>query len=1153
MQGLRVTRRTEIGLWLFVGLVSLGISIVTYKHAHSEAALHLKIDRDEALVKAGEFLRSQGYDLSQHRNTIIFSEDHYAKQFLEKQLGQAEANALMAGDVSTWYWVTRFFVPQQLEEYWVLLGPDGRLVNFFHQVKETDPGATLTVEAAEAIATTFLQERKHLDLAQYEIIERSQKERPNRLDRSFTWKRKNFDRAGATYRLNVTVYGDRIGNYREYLDVPETWQKEQQREDARRSALMALAMSGSVIFLIQALILLIRNLRNPLFRYGFGLQLALLIFATNMLVFLNEYTIMWLGYDTTQPASVFVLEQFVEALIKALPFTVIVLLMAYAASYVARRAFPEHIPFSHMFTGVFWRSKPVILAVFVGICLAFFHVAFNNLFYIIGRSVGVWCPLETPYTTAVALPMPWLMPFEIGFLAAVQEETVYRLFAVSALLLLIKRRWIAILIPALLWGFMHSNYPQEPIFIRGLEVGLIGIVYGYVFVQYGIVATMVSHFTYNALAGGDFFLRSGNAYLIFCALIVLIIPYIPLVASGVLRLRGKSLTSFDDVVEKPLREWAPQFPSGPVSWNAPEHYSAYKPLSKWILAICGMGACVGLAVYLLGTPGERFGGYIHVTVDRLEAQQRADAYLQLLGVEINRYRRLTWFDADLSGHEADYCFQKNGLKELNRFFKANFTDRGAWSTWYFQPGDQEQYWVSVTPDGRVIDYHHTIAEAVPGAKLSEQAAREIAENRLRQQGYAVERYTMANVENIERPNRLDHVFTFEDKENAVDEARLRKRVLVQGDQVGGIWTFLKLPETWEREHDKHYWWEIAAGICFALVLLVYLIRWALLFNVFLKFNLLSFRPYTPFVLAGVICFYLDLINTPGEPWASYNVAEELVAFWTRKILFAFCLGGGGLIMGVMLCGFIGATYHFVFPACRPLTCWFKSKTGDALPLRLVWGEALLLACLFSIILVSLGQLFSAGLSESNADSFFASVRDTAPMPIAFDILQVRLPALHAITWAFLGGISSLFAGMFKASLYKLYWSGPKRLVAVSIGIGIVVACSEAENMRQGIVIAVGSAFLISGMVGLAVLMVRHVFRDNLPAYLMTFILPYIFHEGLRLVVMPNTFYRMNGLILLACFGLCGLVGLGLYLSGIRNRIMVPESGIEEENIRPVVE
>jgi len=96
----------------------------------------------------------------------------------------------------------------------------------------------------------------------------------------------------------------------------------------------------------------------------------------------------------------------------------------------------------------------------------------------------------------------------IAAMAASAEEFWFRLFAIPLLGRFVRWRWLAIVIPAFVWGFLHATYPQQPGYIRGIEVGLIGVAAGFLMTRFGIVATLVWHYTVDAGLIGSFLLQA---------------------------------------------------------------------------------------------------------------------------------------------------------------------------------------------------------------------------------------------------------------------------------------------------------------------------------------------------------------------------------------------------------------------------------------------------------------------------------------------------------------------------------------------------------------------------------------------------------------------------------------------------------------------
>src|SRR5207253_6746293 len=153
--------------------------------------------------------------------------------------------------------------------------------------------------------------------------------------------------------------------------------------------------------------------------------------------------------------------------------------------------------------------------------------------YVVATGLGAWAPQEVNYQESVNTLFPWISAAAIGLLAATNEEFTFRLFAVPFFEKFTMSRWLAVIVPAFLWSFLHSNYPQEPPYIRGIEIGLIGIVAGIVMLQWGILATLIWHYTVDASLVGLFLLRSNNLYFKASGVIVAAAAFAPLLFAGV--------------------------------------------------------------------------------------------------------------------------------------------------------------------------------------------------------------------------------------------------------------------------------------------------------------------------------------------------------------------------------------------------------------------------------------------------------------------------------------------------------------------------------------------------------------------------------------------------------------------------------------------
>src|SRR5579862_4488921 len=130
-------------IWIVAGLLGAGVAYKYFFQAFPEASVEFRVPRGAALEQAKEFAEAQGAQLSGYDSSIVFDVDDSAKTYLEREVGLASANQMMASDVHIWYWQTRFFRPLQKEEFDVRVDPAGGIVGYTHELEEAAPGARL--------------------------------------------------------------------------------------------------------------------------------------------------------------------------------------------------------------------------------------------------------------------------------------------------------------------------------------------------------------------------------------------------------------------------------------------------------------------------------------------------------------------------------------------------------------------------------------------------------------------------------------------------------------------------------------------------------------------------------------------------------------------------------------------------------------------------------------------------------------------------------------------------------------------------------------------------------------------------------------------------------------------------------------------------
>ena len=73
------------------GIAGLAAFLLLYAAVFPQANLSLEVTRPEAVVIANDFLGSRGADLDGFKNSVVFSGDDVALNFLQRHVGLEEA------------------------------------------------------------------------------------------------------------------------------------------------------------------------------------------------------------------------------------------------------------------------------------------------------------------------------------------------------------------------------------------------------------------------------------------------------------------------------------------------------------------------------------------------------------------------------------------------------------------------------------------------------------------------------------------------------------------------------------------------------------------------------------------------------------------------------------------------------------------------------------------------------------------------------------------------------------------------------------------------------------------------------------------------------------------------------------------------------
>ncbi|MDQ2978521.1 MAG: lysostaphin resistance A-like protein, partial [Acidobacteriota bacterium] len=698
--------------WRFILACVLAIaagSAVTaalFQRAFPEAAIDFRVPRPKARALAERFLAERGRAISGSRFAALFAVEEEPKVYLERELGLEKASRFYGSDAKVWRWEMRWFRSAVKEEERVAISPRGDLVSWESIRREDAPGASLSRESARALASAFLAERG-FPASALAPVEAFPTSRPKRTDWTFVDERPGFRMGEATVRYRTSVLGGEVAAFEEFVHVPETWQRDYKALRSKNLAAGQAATFGLLLTVLAMLGVLVSRISRKDVKWSLVGGFGLVGFVLAILSTLNSLPLALYDYDTSSPLSSYLTQRLVLGFFGALATGAGIACVIAASEPPYRERFPGHLSLSGIFSLRGLRSKRFFRGVLLGYALVAFFFAYQSVFYVVAARLGAWSPAEVNYSDMLSTAFPWATVLLIGFLPAVSEEGISRMFSISFLDGLGAGRFLAVLIPAFIWGFGHAAYPNQPFYIRGVEVGVAGIVMGVVLLRYGVLPLLVWHFTVDALYTALVMLRSHDTYYVLSGGAAAGILLIPLAASILLAARHGGFAPEAGLTNGDLgTALAPPVPTLTAEPSPP-----VAALSPRTFAVTGIVALLLLSGWLLPSPSRKAA---RDAIGRARGANVARAFLRANGVDTAPYRSVTYGgtgfadDSAVRGNgpaehgripgfsdpAARYVVSRRGIGALDRLGESalplNF-----WVTRFVRPGQKEEWKVFV--------------------------------------------------------------------------------------------------------------------------------------------------------------------------------------------------------------------------------------------------------------------------------------------------------------------------------------------------------------------------------------------------------------------------------------------------------------------------
>ncbi len=882
-------RKSTIALLAILALLCLLASAWMWRRAFPIAGVDFKLSREASRLRLEQIIEKLGHPLAGYRSAITFSEDDDTKRFLELEYGVPALEHRTREGLNIWYWTARWFRPMQHEEFSAWLDPQGWLVGYTHTIEEERALPSLEAGAARALAEDFL--RKFADHHAFErlaFLEENHEQEAHRLDWTFTWERPDLRLGAARYRLFVTVQGNEIGAYSEALDVPESWTRSFAEKRESNDLFQSLANYATIPLGVGVFILLIHYLRRrQLDRRALPWGWLVVFAAVQVGTELNGLPVLFFGYETTAQWHSFLSGAAFSAMRSVLLAPLAYWLLVMLADAIYREGLPQHPSFRRALGRTALHDPHTLRALGLGIVLAAVALAYVPGYYLVAQKLGAWCPVEIDYTGALSGWFPWVGGMNTGLSAAFTEELFFRVLGVLLLVKILRLRWLAVLLACTTWAFLHSSYDQMPGWLRGIELTIEGVLWGWVVLRFSIIATLTAHYLFNCTLGSVVVFQSPSWTDKLGAVAVAAWP-VALFAWGCWQRRRERAPEAH--VPPPVAV-APEPPPAVAAriWDfTPRCFTARQ---RW--AIVAASVALMTALYFIPLPQDRMSALGALDLSRTEIGHRADAILHERGFRPETWRRV--ISMSTGSAPMKYLLRYGSVDALAQLFGVEWPDV-SWSVRYFRIGEREELGVTLDQHGKLLRWNHSLLRESPGASLDREAALALARAALhRERGVDLDREKLVSESVTEQENRRDHYFEFQRLGWTWGESELRTAATVQGDEVIHLSRWVKVPESFDRQEAKSGWRDLIAREFSEWTTLGLGVLVATIFILLIRKELAPWR--LGFVLA-LFPLTLNLITAANDlPWffAGYNTTTPLSHFLTKKILG----GARGLAVGYL--------------------------------------------------------------------------------------------------------------------------------------------------------------------------------------------------------------------------------------------------------------
>ncbi len=481
-----------------------------------------------------EQLAKEGYEARDRDfNTRLDVKDRVL-DYLESAFGPDTAQRMIASGFPIYPYSVAFKKAGEPRIFTVTLDPSGLLLGWSCGFEDDDEGDSLDLEHARTIALRAISDRLGMDTTTLAIKAASTKILDKRQDHYFTWERYLSFQPELREEMSVHLAGSRIASASRALIVPPAEARASRVKSAPRDALTAigyaLIAAGSVI----AFLFFLNRLNDRDVLLGRVLAMAAVAFACLAGADLLRPSGYFLDWDPLQPKGISYAGTAVWNMAGYLQLMILLLAFIGAGDAIDRReGSGRGESLWALCRGRLSDAKVAAASMrgfLIGLCCGgVLTLSISTIRWLTQGSVSIQPRGFFFYGINSTSPTFSILLFFL--FVALTEELGYRFFGGAWLMKKTGNKFIAIALPAVIYGLAHTPFdflpPAEPFWGRAVALTLVSCVWGWAFLRFDALTVILSHYTADLFIFNWPRLGSGRPELIAAAVATVAVPLLP--------------------------------------------------------------------------------------------------------------------------------------------------------------------------------------------------------------------------------------------------------------------------------------------------------------------------------------------------------------------------------------------------------------------------------------------------------------------------------------------------------------------------------------------------------------------------------------------------------------------------------------------------